>query len=202
MVSWACLAMSPMGFFIIRAVFRRRTDLAVYLGCFGLGLICFLRCLPKTTAFGTMKSPKLSSLNDKAMSLLCTMYAIFAGTTPTNTTFIGKLVHIAQASLKVLMSSSLSVDLKKSCIQWQVLALKMGANLAFPLKFAKSRTRVFRQFELGLVAGDEKDLIYTRINVRGEDVYIYPVNLSKQSIQKLFLLYLEKGKELNHGAKW
>lgn len=35
--------------------------------------------------------------------------------------------------------------LKKSCIQWQVLALKMGANLAFPLKFAKSRTRVFRR---------------------------------------------------------
>lgn len=52
------------------------------------------------------------------------------------------------------------------------------------------------------MAGDEKDLIYTRIDVRGEDVYIYPVNLSKQSIQKLFSLYLEKGEELNHEAKW
>lgn len=62
----------------------------------------------------------------------------------------------------------------------------MGANLAFPLKFAKSRTRVFRQFELGLVAGDEKDLIYTRTNVRGEDVYIYPVNLSKKAFKSCF----------------
>lgn len=52
------------------------------------------------------------------------------------------------------------------------------------------------------MAGDEKDLIYTRTNVRGEDVYICPVNLSKKSIQKLFLLYLEKGEELNHEAKW
>lgn len=41
MVSWACLAMSLMGFFITRAVFRQRMDLAVYLGCFGLGLIWF-----------------------------------------------------------------------------------------------------------------------------------------------------------------
>lgn len=41
MVSWACLAMSLMGFFITRAVFRQRTDLAVYLGCFGLGAYLF-----------------------------------------------------------------------------------------------------------------------------------------------------------------
>lgn len=38
MVFWACLAMSLTGFFITRAIFRRRTDLAVYLICFGVGL--------------------------------------------------------------------------------------------------------------------------------------------------------------------
>ncbi|STZ07796.1 Uncharacterised protein [Moraxella caprae] len=50
--------------------------------------------------------------------------------------------------------------------------------------------------------GDEKDLIYSRTNVRGEDVYIYPVNLSKESVRELFLLYLQKGESLNHEACW
>ncbi|KDN24296.1 hypothetical protein MBO_09128 [Moraxella bovoculi 237] len=36
------------------------------------------------------------------------------------------------------------------------------------------------------MAGDEKDLIYTRTNVRGEDVYIYPVNLSKKAFKSCF----------------
>ncbi|UYZ82513.1 DUF4105 domain-containing protein [Moraxella bovis] len=60
----------------------------------------------------------------------------------------------------------------------------------------------FRQFELGLVVGDEKDLIYSRTNVRGEDMYIYPVNLPKESVRELFLLYLQKGESLNHEARW
>ena len=32
----------------------------------------------------------------------------------------------------------------------------------------------FRKYELSLIAADEKDLIYTRSNVRGEHVYFFP----------------------------
>lgn len=86
---------------------------------------------------------------------------------------------------------------------------KNGEKLSFSIEIRKESHEsfsaiggFFRQFELGLVVGDEKDLIYSRTNVRGEDVYIYPVDLSKESVRELFLLYLQKGESLNHEARW
>lgn len=86
---------------------------------------------------------------------------------------------------------------------------KNGEKLSFSIEIRKESHEsfsamggFFRQFELGLVAGDEKDLLYSRTNIRGEDVYIYPVNLSKESVRELFLLYLQKGENLNHEARW
>ena len=34
----------------------------------------------------------------------------------------------------------------------------------------------FRKYELSLVASDEKDLIYTRSNIRNEQVYLFPIH--------------------------
>lgn len=60
----------------------------------------------------------------------------------------------------------------------------------------------FRQFELSLVASDEKDLIYTRSNVRGEQVYFFPINMAKPEMKALFEEYLSKADGLNKQAKW
>lgn len=84
-----------------------------------------------------------------------------------------------------------------------------GRRISFSIEIRKERHErfsavggFFRQFELGLVAGDESDLIYTRTNHRGEDVYIYPVKMSKESVKALFLSYLDKGRSLNREARW
>lgn len=60
----------------------------------------------------------------------------------------------------------------------------------------------FRQFELSLVAADEKDIIYTRSNIRKEKVYFFPVNIPKQQIQELFLEYLETADQLKKAPAW
>ncbi len=60
----------------------------------------------------------------------------------------------------------------------------------------------FRKYELSLIAADEKDLIYTRSNVRGEHVYFFPVNMSKTERRALFEEYLRKANELKNGPKW
>ncbi len=46
---------------------------------------------------------------------------------------------------------------------------------------------LFRQFELVYVVGDERDLIQLRSNHRKDDVYLYPVDASKERIAAFFL---------------
>lgn len=60
----------------------------------------------------------------------------------------------------------------------------------------------FRQFELSLIAADEKDIVYTRSNIRGEQVYIFPIKMGKNEAKNLFLQYLKKNDELHRHAKW
>ncbi|AOA59420.1 Lnb N-terminal periplasmic domain-containing protein [Acinetobacter larvae] len=60
----------------------------------------------------------------------------------------------------------------------------------------------FRQFELSLVAADEKDILYTRSNIRKEDVYFYPIKAPKIAMQELFLEYLAAADELAQRPKW
>lgn len=84
-----------------------------------------------------------------------------------------------------------------------------GQHLSFSLEVRKEMHEsfsviggFFRQYELALVVGDENDLIYTRSNIRGEKVYIYPINMQKSEIQKLFLIYLDKADQLSQHPRW
>lgn len=60
----------------------------------------------------------------------------------------------------------------------------------------------FRKYELSLLASDEKDIIYTRSNVRGEQVYFFPINMGKTERKALFEEYLLKVDQLQKHARW
>ena len=60
----------------------------------------------------------------------------------------------------------------------------------------------FRKYELSLVASDEKDLIYTRSNIRHEQVYLFPIRMPQTERKALFIEYLHKADELRAEAKW
>eukprot|EP01030_Chromulinospumella_sphaerica_P015030 gene15030-14829_t len=54
----------------------------------------------------------------------------------------------------------------------------------------------FRQYEAILVAADEADIIRTRSNARGENVYIYRLAISPEQLRTLFLAYVEQAQKL------
>ncbi len=54
----------------------------------------------------------------------------------------------------------------------------------------------FRQYEAILVAADEADIIKTRSNARGEDVYIYRLAIPPEQLRTLFLAYIEQANKL------
>lgn len=60
----------------------------------------------------------------------------------------------------------------------------------------------FRKYELSLIASDEKDIIYTRSNIRHEQVYLFPVKMPKLERKQLFVEYLQKSDELRAKAEW
>ena len=61
----------------------------------------------------------------------------------------------------------------------------------------------FRRFELSLIAAEERDIIYTRSNARGEQVYLFPIsNLQQYEVQELFESYLTAADELNAKPAW
>jgi hypothetical protein len=56
----------------------------------------------------------------------------------------------------------------------------------------------FKQFELSIIAADERDVIRVRTNVRGEDDYLYRVRMPPADMRALFLAYVD---EANSVAK-
>ncbi|WP_201598588.1 Lnb N-terminal periplasmic domain-containing protein [Psychrobacter vallis] len=61
----------------------------------------------------------------------------------------------------------------------------------------------FRRYELSLIAAEERDIIYTRSNARGEQVYLFPVsNLQQHEVRSLFESYLTAADDLNTAPAW
>jgi hypothetical protein len=80
---------------------------------------------------------------------------------------------------------------------------KDGKQLVFSLEIRKERTETFsavggffRQFEQVIIASDERDLIRTRSNARGEQVYLYRLRATPEQLRAVLLAYLERADAL------
>lgn len=85
-----------------------------------------------------------------------------------------------------------------------------GQFVTFSIEIRKERGEsfsaiggFFKQFEATLIAADERDILKTRTNARGEDVYMYRItNMSRDDMRALFMGYLERGRELLAAPRW
>lgn len=84
-----------------------------------------------------------------------------------------------------------------------------GKRVAFSIEIRKEIDEdfttwggFFRNYEIIIIASDEKDVIYTRSNARHEDVYIYPLTLSKDELKPLFLAYVNRARALKSQPTW
>ena len=60
----------------------------------------------------------------------------------------------------------------------------------------------FRQYELIFVVADERDVVRLRTNFRGEDVYVYRLDVSPADARVLLLRYLEEINQLRERPQW
>jgi hypothetical protein len=79
-----------------------------------------------------------------------------------------------------------------------------GSHIVFSVEIRKKRGGAyspiggfFKAYERTVVAADEHDIIRVRTNVRGEDDYLYNVQMSKQAMRALFIAYIGEANELS-----
>jgi hypothetical protein len=60
----------------------------------------------------------------------------------------------------------------------------------------------FKQFELSVIAADERDVIRVRTNVRGEDDYLYHIRMPVEHMRSLFLAYVNEANALVNTPRW
>lgn len=80
---------------------------------------------------------------------------------------------------------------------------KNGDYVAISAEIRKEKGESFspikgllRQYELVYVIADERDVIKLRSNYRKDDVFLYPIQTSKENMKKLFVSMLERANKL------
>jgi Domain of unknown function (DUF4105) len=84
-----------------------------------------------------------------------------------------------------------------------------GDHVAFSVEIRREKTEsfssiggFFKEFELSVIACDERDVVRLRTNVRGEDDYLYRVRMPVLHMRALFLAYVAEANELSHKARF
>jgi hypothetical protein len=84
-----------------------------------------------------------------------------------------------------------------------------GDHVVFSVEIRREKTEkfsevggFFKEFELSVIACDERDVIRLRTNVRGEDVYLYRVNMAPAHRRALFLAYVAEANELSRKPRF
>lgn len=78
-----------------------------------------------------------------------------------------------------------------------------GAHVVFSVEIRREKHEsfseiggFFKEFELSILAADERDVIRVRTNVRGEDDYLYRIHMPVPEMRALFLSYIEQANSL------
>ncbi|MNM95887.1 hypothetical protein D3C81_1083460 [compost metagenome] len=78
-----------------------------------------------------------------------------------------------------------------------------GRQLVFTVETRKEKGEFysevggfFKEFELSIVATDERDAVRVRTNVRDEDVYLFRIDMPQPAMRRLLLSYVEQASAL------
>jgi hypothetical protein len=78
-----------------------------------------------------------------------------------------------------------------------------GAHVVFSVEIRPEKSEAysaiggfFKEFELSIIAADERDVVRVRTNMRGEDDYLYRIRMPAATMRSLFLAYIEQANAL------
>lgn len=84
-----------------------------------------------------------------------------------------------------------------------------GQQLVFSFEIRKEKGEAFdalagffKRYELALIAADERDILAVRTNARGEQVFLYRVDMPQPAMRGLLLSYAQQADRLHAQPRW
>ena len=84
-----------------------------------------------------------------------------------------------------------------------------GEHVVFSVEIRRERHEsyseiggFFKEFELSIIAADERDIVRLRTNVRGEDAYLYRLRMAVPDIRSLFVAYVDEANTLMRAPRF
>ncbi|MFC2994106.1 DUF4105 domain-containing protein [Acinetobacter sichuanensis] len=206
---WILFAFSILGIYIKQNLFSRHKDILIYILAFLCSLLWYFNIPAKQDREWNPEVDRLFTY--KKQGNIVTIHNIRNFNWHTENKYdvhwdtrSYNLEHIT--GVNIITSYWMGPQIAHTLVSFDFSDQK---PLVFSIEIRKEKTEsfsaiggFFRKYELSLIAADEKDLIYTRSNIRNEQVYFFPVKMPKTEMKALFTEYLEKTDELAQQAKW
>ncbi len=84
-----------------------------------------------------------------------------------------------------------------------------GQHVVFSIEIRKEKHEqfdalagFFKQYEMALVAADERDILAVRTNVRSEQVHLYRISMAPSSMRDLFMAYAQQAEQLRQTPRF
>lgn len=208
-VLWCLLACLVLGVYFKRHLISRRVDVALYVIAFSLSLVWYFHIEAKQDREWSPEVARMLSYERQGDVITIHNVRNFdwhddGGYTEQWETRQYNLQNID--GVNIITSYWMGPKIAHTLVSFD---FKDQKPLVFSIEIRKEKSEsfsaiggFFRQFELSLIAADEKDIVYTRSDVRHEQVYFFPVNMDKHMAQSLFLEYLSKADDLAKQPKW
>lgn len=206
---WVIFAFSILGIYFTKNLFSRKTDTLIYIAAFLISLLWYFNIPAKQDR---QWSPEVSRIfSYEKQGNLVTIHNVRNFNWHSETQYDEQwdtrtfnLDHIT--GVNIITSYWMGPQIAHTLVSFNFSDQK---PLVFSIEIRKEKTEsfsaiggFFRQFELSLIAADEKDIVYTRSNIRGEQVYFFPIQLPKAESKALFEEYLSKSDGLAKNPKW
>ncbi|NNP73192.1 hypothetical protein A7P53_11510 [Acinetobacter defluvii] len=206
---WIIFSLSILGIYISQNLFSRNKDIAIYIVAFLLSLIGYFNIPAKQDRDWNPEVDRLFTYKKQGDIVTIQNVRNFNWITEDQyevhwDTRRYNLNHIT--GVNIITSYWMGPQIAHTLVSFDFADQK---PLVFSIEIRKEKTEsfsaiggFFRKYELSLIASDEKDLIYTRSNIRNEQVYFFPINMPKAEMRALFEEYLSKTDELAQQPKW
>jgi hypothetical protein len=206
---WVLFALSLIGFYISGHIVSRRTDILLYGFAFACALLWYFSLEARQDRDWNPEVAK--QLHYEKQGDIVTLHNVRNFNWRSNEDYDihweSRTVDLNKITgLNVIASYWMGPKIAHTLVSFDFADQE---PLVFSIEIRKEKNEefsafggFFRKYELSLIASDEKDLIYTRSNIRNEQVYLFPVKMPVAERKALFIEYLNKADELHDEAKW
>lgn len=208
-ILWSLFALSLIGVYVSGHLFSRRTDIIIYFCAFACSLIWYFSIDARQDRdWNPEVAEQLSyEKHDNSVTLHKVRNFNWHADGSYEVRWEDRIIDLNKITgVNVITSYWMGPQIAHTLVSFDFADQK---PLVFSIEIRKEQNEefsaiggFFRKYELSLVASDEKDIVYTRSNIRHEQVYLFPIKMPATERKALFIEYLHKADELRAQAKW